>query len=232
MNNQSKKLYSIAIDGPSGSGKSTLAKGLAARLGFVYLDTGALYRAVGLYVYGKNPTPSDAETAAMLGEIDIRCAYENGAQVMYLNGEDVSLRIRENAISQYASNVSKIPAVREFLLDLQKNAAAENHIIMDGRDIGTVILPNADLKIFLTAKPEARARRRCEELAQKGENVDYEDILKQIIARDKQDMSRDTAPLKPADDAVLLDNTVFSCPKETLDRIMEIIKERLPEVVI
>jgi len=229
------KFYSIAIDGPSGAGKSTLAKSLAKKLGFLYLDTGALYRTVGLYVFlagvGGGETQKIEELVES-GGIAIEVAYERGEQRVYLNGSDVSERIRENFVSGYASDVSKIPKVREFLLKTQKEAAEKNNIIMDGRDIGTVILPDADVKIFLTAPPEVRAQRRCRELGQRGEKVDYDAVLCDIIARDAQDSSREAAPLKAAGDAVVLDNAACSSPDDTLNRAVGIVKERLPYVCI
>jgi len=226
--------FSIAIDGPSGAGKSSLAKSLAKKLGFLYLDTGALYRTVGLYVYlshiGGHETKKIEELVS-LGKIKIEVAYDGEEQKVFLNGLDVSEKIRENHISKYASDVSKIPKVREFLLKTQKEAAEKNNIIMDGRDIGTVILPGADVKIFLTASPEERAKRRCRELANKGENIDYDAILAEINARDAQDSNRDVAPLKPAKDAVILDNSQNSAA-DTVNKAVSIIKEILPDVCI
>ena len=226
---------SIAIDGPSGAGKSSLAKNLAKKLGFLYLDTGALYRTVGLYVF--EAEIGGDETQKIIDCVDSRnikidAVYKDGEQKMFLNNTDISEKIRENHISKYASDVSKIPEVRRFLLGIQKNAAEKNNIIMDGRDIGTVILPNADIKIFLTSSPEERARRRYEELTEKGKDVEYNAILKEINERDKQDSSRDAAPLKPADDAVILDNSDCKSPDDTLNKALNIIKERLPDVCI
>ena len=226
--------FSIAIDGPSGAGKSSLAKSLAEKLGFLYLDTGALYRTIGVYVYEAGISGYETEKIKGLidgGGIKIDVVYENGGQKVFLNDIDVSEKIRENHISRYASDVSKIPKVREFLLNTQKEAAEKNNIIMDGRDIGTVILPHANVKIFLTASPEERAKRRYKELTENGKNVDYGAILREINERDLQDSSRDAAPLKPAEDAVILDNSNDS-PAETLDRAVNIIKEKLPDVCI
>ena len=230
---------SIAVDGPSSSGKSSLAKNLAAKLGFIYLDTGALYRAVGLYIYNNAIDSEDTETIlASLDSINIDIIYDNGEQKIFLNDEDVSFKIRKNHISKYASDVSKIPGVRSFLLDLQREKAQVNNIIMDGRDIGTVILPNAALKLFLTASPQARAKRRHEELTQKSRddgtniNYEYEQILREMIDRDEQDSKREIAPLKAAADSVALDNSEFSSPEDTLNAALNIVRERLPNVCI
>ena len=237
-NKKNKKFISIAIDGPSGAGKSSLAKGLAEKLGFLYLDTGALYRTVGLYVFEAGIDLTDINNAKEIegmidrGDIKIDVEYKDGEQRLFLNGSDVSVRIRENIISKYASDVSAIPKVREFLLKTQRDAAESNNIIMDGRDIGTVILPDADVKIFLTAAPKERAKRRCGELAQKGQNVEYDAILHEINARDEQDSGREAAPLRPADDAVELDNSGCKSPAETLGKAIKIIKEILPDVCI
>ena len=223
--------YQIAIDGPSGAGKSTLAKAVAKRLGIVYVDTGALYRTVGYYVCSKGVDPKDAEkVGALLPEINVRVAYEDGTQRVYLNGEDLGDGIRTNEISLYASAVSAIPAVRAFLLDTQKEIARVNSVIMDGRDIGTVILPNADLKVFLTATPEARARRRYRELTEKGQSVRYEDVLREMALRDGNDSSRAVAPLVPAADAVHFDNSEMTV-EESVEEIVRLIGERVPETV-
>ncbi|MCL1857859.1 MAG: (d)CMP kinase [Oscillospiraceae bacterium] len=226
---------SIAIDGPSGAGKSSLAKNLAKKLGFLYLDTGALYRTVGLYVFEAGIGGYETEKIEACIDsknIKIDVFYKNGEQKVFLNDRDVSEKIRENNISKYASDVSKIPKVREFLLKTQKEAAEKNNIIMDGRDIGTVILPNASVKIFLTSSSDERARRRYEELTGKGKDVDYNAILKEINERDLQDSSRDAAPLKPAQDAFILDNSDCISPVDTLNKALNIIKERLPDVCI
>ena len=216
----------IAIDGPSGAGKSSIAKAVAAKLGIVYVDTGALYRTVGYYVRGKGIARTDAEaTVACLPDIKIEVRYENGAQHVYLNGEDLGDRIREPEISMYASAVSAVPAVRAFLLDTQRDIAAKNSVIMDGRDIGTVILPNADVKIFMTASNEARAMRRTKELLAKGTEVKYEDVLREMIERDDNDRNRAVAPAVAAPDAVYLDNSLMSI-EENVDAVLDIIREK------
>jgi cytidylate kinase len=217
----------IAIDGPSGAGKSTLAKSLAKKLGIIYVDTGALYRTVGWYVKQQNVDPKDAAgVAALLPEIKIGLKYENGSQSVYLNGECLGEKIRLPEISMYASAVSAIPAVRAFLLDTQKKVARENSVVMDGRDIGTVIMPDADVKIFLCATDEDRARRRYEELTEKGRKVNYEDVLREMRERDANDRGRDIAPAVPATDAILLDNSGFTS-EMSLDAALKIINERL-----
>jgi len=226
---------SIAVDGPSGAGKSSLAKSLAEKLGFLYLDTGALYRTIGLYVYEAGIDGHEINKIVNCVEsqkINIEVVYKNGEQRVFLNKKDVSEKIRENHISKYASDVSKIPEVRGFLLKIQKESAEKNNIIMDGRDIGTVILPNASVKIFLTASPEERAKRRFEELTEKGRDVDYNEILLEINARDAQDSQRDASPLRPADDAVILDNSYCKTPNDTLNKALNIIKEMLPDVCV
>lgn len=216
----------IAIDGPSGAGKSSVAKLLAARLGMIYVDTGALYRSIGLYIRNCGIDPKDAEAvASRLPEITLELKHENGVQQVYLNGECVGDRIRENEISMYASAVSAIPAVRAFLLDTQRNIANSHDVIMDGRDIGTVILPDAEVKIFLCASNEARAKRRYKELKEKGQKVSYKKILEDIIERDNNDRNRAIAPAVPADDAVILDNSDIDL-EGTLLRAIEIINEK------
>ena len=201
-------MINIAIDGPGGAGKSSVAKAVASRLGIIYVDTGALYRTVGYYVRKKNVDPHDADgVAALLPEINLEIKFENGTQWVYLNGENLGDAIRTPEMSMYASAVSAIPAVREFLLDTQRNIAAKNSVVMDGRDIGTVILPNADVKIFMFASPEARAKRRFAELQAKGQDVKYEDVLSEMNERDSNDRNRATAPAIPADDAVMFDNS-------------------------
>jgi len=223
--------YQIAVDGPSGAGKSTLAKAVAKRLGIVYVDTGALYRTVGYFVRQREVDPKDpVAVAALLPEIDIKVRYENGSQHVYLNEEDLGDRIRTPEMSLYASAVSAIPAVRAFLLETQKSIARENSVIMDGRDIGTVILPNADVKIFLTASIEARARRRYNELAEKGQTVVYEDVLREMELRDGNDRSRAVAPAVPAPDAIHFDNSGMTIG-EGVDAILAIIKEKIPSLV-
>lgn len=212
-----------ALDGPSGAGKSTVAKAVAKSLGFIYVDTGALYRAIGLYATRNGAVTTSAEQVVpLLSEINVELKYDNGTQLVLLNGEDVSTAIRQNEISMAASNVSAIPEVRAFLLDLQRDIASKNDIIMDGRDIGTVILPNADVKIFMTASAEERANRRYKELIEKGQNVVYEDILNDINQRDYNDSHRATAPLKKADDAIELDTSDMSID-EVVEKISDII---------
>ena len=201
----------IAIDGPSGAGKSSLAKAIAKRLGIIYVDTGALYRTIGLYIREHDIDPHDevAVTAALPG-IELSLRFENGAQRIYLCGTDVGDRIRTPEMSLYASAVSAIGAVRAFLLDTQRKVARESSVVMDGRDIGTVILPDAECKIFLTASSEARARRRTAELLAKGIEVTYEDVLSDMLLRDRNDSTRAIAPAVPAEDAVILDNSDLS----------------------
>ena len=224
--------YQIAIDGPSGAGKSTLAKAVAARLGIVYVDTGALYRTVGYFVRARGVDPKDAaQVAAILPSAEIRVRYENGVQRVYLNGEDLGDRIRTPEMSLYASAVSAIPAVRAFLLETQKEIARENSVIMDGRDIGTVILPDAEVKIFLTASAEARARRRYRELCEKGQTVRYEDVLREMELRDENDRSRDVAPAIPAEDAIHFDNSGMTV-EEGVDAVLRIVAERIPGAAV
>ena len=220
-------MINIAIDGPSGAGKSTLAKRIAAELGYVYVDTGALYRAIGLYVYEQGVDPADADAVAgLLEDISIELTYENGTQNVILNKRNVNSEIRLPQISMYASTVSKIPRVREFLLDLQRNMAKNNNVIMDGRDIGTVILPDADVKIFLTASARGRAKRRYRELVEKGVATTYNAVLKDIVARDKQDSGREIAPAVAAKDAVVLDNTNLDF-EATVQEALKIINDRI-----
>ena len=222
------KYISVAIDGPSGAGKSTLARQAARELGFLYVDTGAIYRTVALSAVRAGIEPSDAaRLIPTLDALDIRLGYgEDGMQHMYLNGEDVSTAIREHAISQHASTVSAIPEVRAFLLELQRELARTNNVIMDGRDIGTVVLPHAQVKLFLTAAPEARARRRCLELAQRGQDTPYETVLHDIIKRDEQDTNRPIAPLRQAEDAVLVDTTHLDL-EQSLQAILSAIRENI-----
>ncbi len=201
-------MISIAIDGPSGAGKSTLAKRLAGQLGYVYVDTGALYRSIGLAVLraGRDTTDPAAVTAT-LPDIHLDLRYLDGVQHVFLNGEDVSEEIRREPVSMAASHVAAVPAARDFLTETQRRMARENNVIMDGRDIGTVILPNAQIKIFLTASAEERARRRTNELAQKGQSPVYEEVLADIIQRDYNDSHRAVAPLTQAPDAVRVDTS-------------------------
>ena len=218
---------SIAIDGPAGAGKSTLARKLAEQLGYIYVDTGAIYRTVALKALWEKVDPADpAQVVPLLEGLEIHMGYEDGVQKMYLEGEDVSGAIRRHKVSGAASQVSAIPAVRDFLLEMQRRAAAEHDVIMDGRDIGTVVLPNADVKIFLTAAPEARARRRLLELEQRGETADFDTILRDIKERDYQDEHRPIAPLKQAADAVLLDTTDLDLG-QSMSRLLALVKEKI-----
>lgn len=222
-----KKTVAIAIDGPSAAGKSTIARHLAETLGFIYVDTGALYRTIGYYAYRRvSDTKDAAQVVPLLGQIEIRLKYVEGIQRMLLNGEDVTDEIRLPEMSMAASNVSAIPAVRDFLLELQRALARENNVVMDGRDIGTVVLPDAQIKFFLTATPEARARRRYLEYQEKGQTISYQTVLSDIIQRDHNDTNRATAPLKQAGDAVLLDSTELTL-EQTLESMSAIVKERL-----
>lgn len=220
------KHINIAIDGPGGAGKSTAAKAVAKKLDILYVDTGALYRTIGLYVRSKNVDPKDAEgVSALLPEIELEVKYENGAQHVYLNGVDHGDAIRTPEMSMYASLVSAIPAVRAFLLEAQKDIARKNSVVMDGRDIGTVILPDADVKIFMTASAECRAKRRYDELIARGQTVKFEDVLAEMNQRDGQDSSRAIAPTKAADDAILFDNSDYTF-EQSVAKIIEIIKEK------
>lgn len=215
----------IAIDGPSGSGKSTLAKAVARELGIIYVDTGALYRTVGynVYINGKNPHIA-SEIIETLASTNIELKYENGAQRVILNGEDLGDKIRMPEMSKYASLVSSVPEVRAFLLEMQKKMARENSVVMDGRDIGTVIIPDADVKIFLIASNETRAKRRTLELRAKGVDVEFEDVLADMIERDKNDKNREIAPAIPADDAIIFDNSSMSV-EECVKEIVRLVNE-------
>ncbi len=220
-------MINIAIDGPGGAGKSTISRQLAKELGYVYVDTGALYRAVGLYCVQKGiNTKEEAAVAAVLDEVTLFLTFFDGEQHVILNGEDVSKAIRMPEISMAASAVSAIPAVRAFLFQLQKDIAKKSNCIMDGRDIGTVVLPEAQVKIFLTASPEDRAMRRFEELKMKGISADYETVLAELVERDRQDTSRAAAPLKPAPDAVLVDTT-GNCFETSVGLLKEIILKNI-----
>jgi cytidylate kinase len=218
------KTINIAIDGPAGAGKSTIAKMVSAEMEYIYVDTGAMYRAVALYLTENNIPDEEAEKH--MEEVEVSLKFTDGTQRVYLGDRDVSDLIRTPEISMAASRTSAIPAVRARLFDLQQKLARENNIIMDGRDIGTVVLPNADVKIFLTASAEERANRRFKELAEKPDCPTYEEILKDIIQRDYNDMNRETAPLKQAEDAVLVDTTELTL-EQSAARIAEIIKERV-----
>ena len=221
----------VAIDGPSGAGKSTMARLLAQQLGFVYVDTGAMYRSIGLYAKRAGIGLEEIEAIVpRLPEITIQLRYTDGVQHIFLNGEDVSEEIRTEIISRYASAVSTLAPVREYLLELQRGLARDHDVIMDGRDIGTVVLPDADLKIFLTASPEERARRRYDELLEKGQAVEYDQVYQDLLARDEKDTSRAAAPLKPAADAVQLNSTAYTL-EETLERMKTIIGEKTQNVL-
>ena len=216
-----KKTYNIAIDGPAGAGKSTIAKRVAEELGFVYVDTGAMYRAMGLYFLRKGiPLEDEGAVSASCGEISVDIAYENGVQQVLLNGENVTALLREEAVGNTASKVSAYPAVRAALMGLQRGLAASYNVIMDGRDIGSLVLPKADCKIYLTASTRVRAVRRYKELEAKGEAVSLEEVEQKIIDRDNRDMTRETAPLIQAEDAVYLDASAM-----TIDQVVERIKE-------
>lgn len=220
-------MYSVAIDGPSGSGKSTLAKQLSKKLGWLYIDTGAMYRTVGFYAKRNQIEPNDEKSLEKhFSKINIQLEWIDGSQHVFLNGEDVSDKIRTPEMSMYASAVSALPAVRAFLLEKQRDFARNNNVIMDGRDIGTVVLPDAQVKIFLKAGNEERARRRYEELIAKGEDVKFEDVLDDMLKRDKNDSTRAAAPCVPAHDAVLLDNSGYE-PETTERKAMEIINAKL-----
>jgi len=226
-----KKKIGIAIDGPSGAGKSTIAKHLAKKYGFIYVDTGALYRAIGLYIKRHNVASKDVEgVVSLLPEISLRLSYADGAQRVFLNDEDVSGVIRTPEISMYASDVSAMPKVREFLLGIQRDMFKTNNVIMDGRDIGTVIMPDADVKIFLTASPEERAKRRFEELKEAGQDVSFENVLSDVIRRDNNDSTRSAAPLREADDAIHVDTTGNTF-EESAMLIDKIIKGRIGNVL-
>lgn len=217
----------IAIDGPAGAGKSSVAKLVSAKLGYVYVDTGALYRTVGLYSIRKGiDTKDPSAVAATLPSIDVKLGFVDGSQRVYLNGEDVSEAIRTPEASMGASDVSAVPEVRAFLFDLQRDIAKNNNCIMDGRDIGTVVLPDADIKIFLTASPESRAQRRYKEMIEKGETVSFDDVLEDINKRDYQDSHRAIAPLKQAEDAILVDNSDCNL-EEGAELIMKVINNNL-----
>lgn len=218
----------IALDGPAGAGKSSIAKRAAKALDYIYVDTGALYRTIGLAATrkGVEPTPSD-EVEQLLSEITVDLTFnDKGEQIVLLDGEDVSGLIRTPEASMIASKISAVPSVRAYLLDLQRSMAKSHNVIMDGRDIGTVVLPDAKVKIFLTASPEARAQRRYKELCEKGMDVKYEDILNDVITRDYNDTHRETAPLKPAEGCVMVDTTELDF-EQSVERIISVIKENI-----
>lgn len=217
----------IAIDGPSGAGKSTIAKKLAAELGYVYVDTGALYRSIGYATIKEGIDYKDTEKViAFLSKIHVNLSYVNGVQRVFVNNEDVSDYIRTPEVSMAASAVSAIPEVRKFLFNTQQEIAHENNVIMDGRDIGTVVLPFAQIKIFLTASAEDRAKRRYDELIEKGMDVKYDDILADMKERDYNDSHRDIAPLRPADDSILID-TSGNTLEESVKLLFDTVEEKL-----
>ncbi|MGN0662938.1 MAG: (d)CMP kinase [Faecalibacterium sp.] len=220
-------MVSVAIDGPAGAGKSTLARRLAAELGYIYVDTGAMYRAIGLYALRAGKDPKDnAAVDALLPDIRLRLASIEGEQHIYLNDEDVSSAIRTEQAGMAASAVGANPTVRAFLLELQRDMARTQDVLMDGRDIGTVVLPDASVKIFLTASPEARAERRWKEYQAKGVDLSFEKVLSDVKQRDEQDMHRAAAPLRQAEDAVLLDTSALDF-EQSLNAMKQIIAEKL-----
>ena len=221
-------MINVAIDGPAGAGKSTISRAAAKEHGFIYIDTGALYRTVGLNALRKGADIENPQSIAstLTDDLKVELRFIDGEQKMFLNGEDVSADIRTPEASMAASRVSAVPAVREYLFDLQKKLASENDCVMDGRDIGTVVLPDAKVKIFLTASPESRAKRRYDELIQKGMDVKFEDVLADMRERDYNDSHRAIAPLKPADDAILLDTSGFELEK-SVALIIKTIKDNI-----
>ena len=219
-------MINVAIDGPAGAGKSTIAKAAAKELGFIYVDTGALYRAVAYNAVKTGAIDDEQKIINMLDSTKVELKYVNGVQAVYLNGEDVSAFIRTPEISMGASKVSAIPQVRAFLLNLQREIASTNNVIMDGRDIATVVLPNAEVKIFLFASPECRAERRYKELIEKGESVSFDDVLKDVNQRDYQDSHREIAPLKPSDDSIMADTSKLTL-QESINLIVNTIKEKI-----
>lgn len=222
-----KKNVAIAIDGPAAAGKSTVARRLAKELGFLYVDTGALYRSIGYYAHINGvATDNTAMVVALLPKIKVELKYVDGVQRIILNGSDVSDEIRLPEMSMAASNVSAIPEVRAFLLELQRSIAEENSVVMDGRDIATVVLPDAEIKFFLTASPEVRTRRRLLEFEQKGQKVDFNTLLAETKQRDYNDSHRAAAPLKQADDAVLIDSTEYNF-EQTVEKMLAVIKEKI-----
>ena len=220
-------MVSVAIDGPAGAGKSTLARRLAAELGYIYVDTGAMFRTIGLYALRACKDPKDNEAVnALLPEISLKFAFIEGEQHIYLNGEDVSTAIRTEEVGMAASAVGANPEVRAFLLGMQRDMAKTQDVLMDGRDIGTVVLPDATVKIFLTASPEARATRRWKEYQQKGVEVSYEEVLADVRQRDYQDTHRAAAPLRQADDAQLLDTSEMNF-EQSLEAMKKMIVEKV-----
>lgn len=220
-------MINVAIDGPAGAGKSTVARAAAAKLGYIYVDTGALYRAVGVYCLRNGITTNDADAVgSILDKITVELKFIDGVQHVFLNGDDVSTEIRLPEASMAASNVSAIPSVRAFLFDLQRDIAAKNNCIMDGRDIGTVVLPDAQVKIFLTADDEERAMRRYKELKEKGSEVTFQEVLDDLRVRDYNDSHREIAPLKPAEDSVIVNTTGYTL-EESIEKIVNTVKEKL-----
>ena len=219
-------MINVAIDGPAGAGKSTIAKAAAKQLNYIYVDTGALYRTIAYNAVKKNVIDDTNAVIALLNDTKVELKYIDGVQAVFLNGEDVSAYIRTPEISMGASKVSAIPEVRTFLLSLKQEIAKENDVIMDGRDIATVVLPNADVKIFLFASPECRAQRRYKELVEKGENVKYEDVLADVNQRDYQDSHREIAPLKPSEDSIMLDTSTLDL-NQSIDLVIKTIKENI-----
>ncbi|MBS5649801.1 (d)CMP kinase [bacterium 210917-DFI.7.65] len=220
--------HAVAIDGPSGAGKSTLARRVARELHFLYVDTGAIYRSIGWYVLQRGAALDNAElVAALLPDLNVEVRYgEDGLQHMVVNGQDVTDEIRSPEVSAAASQVAAIPAVRAYLLDMQRNLARTHNVIMDGRDIGTVVLPEADCKVFLTASDEARAARRCRELAQRGTPVAYEEVLSDMRRRDEKDRTRAAAPLRQAEDAVVLDTSELDF-EDSAQALLRLIRESI-----
>ncbi len=220
-------MINVAIDGPAGAGKSTVARAAAAKLGYIYVDTGALYRAVGVYCLRNQITTNDAVAVSeVLDKITVELKFIDGVQHVFLNGDDVSTEIRLPEASMAASNVSAIPSVRAFLFDLQRDIASKNNCIMDGRDIGTVVLPDAKVKIFLTADDEERAMRRFKELQEKGSTVTFKEVLDDLRIRDYNDSHREIAPLKPAEDSVIVNTTGYTL-EESIAKIVATVEEKL-----
>lgn len=223
------KMISVAIDGPAGAGKSTIARKAAEALGYLYVDTGALYRAIGLHVLrAEKSTGSEEEIRSVMEGMSVELTHEEGVQHVYLNGEDVSNLIRTPEVSMAASDVSAKPAVRERLLELQRSLARTHHVIMDGRDIGTVVLPDATVKIYLTADAGIRAQRRYLEMVAKGEEAEYNNVLQDVIRRDENDMNRPIAPLRCADDAILVDTTNYNL-EESIQLVINTVRTALAE---